>query len=346
MEDYMIETKIAFFTGDTNDPSSRFRVRQYEKMLIDNNIIINDYKSNIGKYPPKTKIIRPIWMFFTLIERLMQTVHVRIHKYDITFLQREMISSLSTFEKYLTHPIIFDVDDAIHLKVRTSKSIEKICSNADIIICGNKYLYDYYAKYNKKTYIIPTPIDTDKYIPKTEQQEFVVIGWMGTSSNFASLYKVQDAIRDILHKYPFVKFRVISNLKPCFNNNLKFEFIQWSPENEVSGIQDFSIGIMPLLDNEWSRGKCSFKMLQYMSCGKPVVVSPIGMNLEVIKSGEVGLAPIDYYEGWILALEELITNNKLRILMGNEGRRIVVENYSTRVCGEKLVKVINDIIAF
>lgn len=340
----MKEIKIIAFTGKKNDPSSRFRIRQYKKILSENNILLNEYTSRVGKYPPSNKLVRPIWLAFVVLERLFQVIYSNFHKTQITFLQREMISSLHTFESCISKPIIFDVDDAIHLRQRTSNSLDKICGNVNAIICGNQYLYNYYKKYEVDTYIIPTAIDTDIYVPKDIERDYTVIGWIGSSSNFESLYKIQDAMKILLDSYPSVVFRVIADKNPQFSNNLKYQFFSWSMEKEITYIQDFDIGIMPLVESEWSKGKCSFKMLQYMSCGKPVVVSPIGMNVEVFEKGTVGLSPVNYFEDWIGDLEQLINDNVLRKLMGKEGRRVVLENYSIKVCGLMLARVMKEVV--
>ena len=132
-------------------------------------------------------------------------------------------------------------------------------------------------------------MDTQRFIPALTKGngERDVIEWTGTSDNFRYLYEIEPALAEVLKAYPGVTLRIIADARPSFCNipEERIEFIRWSPENEVKGIQGMSIGIMPLEDSAWARGKCSFKMFQYMACGIPVVVSPIGMNVKVLSMG-------------------------------------------------------------
>ena len=170
--------RIAIFTGNVNQPSSRYRIRQYIDKLKNNDIEVDDFSSTRGKYPPLQKYKRVAWLIKTAFERFKQTREFNNNDYEIAIVQREMISTLYTFERFLNKPQILDVDDAIHL-YRGGKFIEKIARKSDAVICGNKYLANVYSKWNKKIYIIPTAVDTNKFIPakKEMESEFVTIGW-------------------------------------------------------------------------------------------------------------------------------------------------------------------------
>jgi len=133
--------KVAAFTGGVNQPSSRYRVRQYINTLKKYNIEIDDYFSLNGKYPPEEKNKRIIWGIKILYERLKQVVSVNIKNYDCIFFQREMVSTLNTFENYTPKPRILDGEDAIYLH-RRGKFIKRIAENSDVVICGNKNLAD------------------------------------------------------------------------------------------------------------------------------------------------------------------------------------------------------------
>lgn len=341
----MRKYNIAAFTGEKDDPSSRYRIRQYVALLHNKGVSVDDYYSKVGKYPPVKKSKRLLWGTRIITERFKQITSYRKRSYDVTILQREMISTLITFESLVHKPFIFDVDDAIHLR-KSGRKIIKIAKKADAIVCGNQYLTDFYANYSNNIYILPTPVDTDRYIPITPENRNsneVIIGWIGTSGNFKFLYKIQKALKYILESHMNSRLLIVSNDKPEFKEPINYDFIKWSEETEISNIQSIDIGLMPLDYSEWAKGKCSFKMLQYMSCGIPVIVTPIGMNVEVSQKGRIGFTPTDFNSGWIDALEKLINNEVLRLEMGTEGRKVVEAHYSLKICTDKLYEIIKEV---
>ena len=141
----------------------------------------------------------------------------------------------------------------------------------------------------------------------------------------------------ILMKYPQVQLRVIADEYP-HSLNLpadQVDFVRWSPETEVVGIQDIDIGIMPLEDTLWNRGKCAYKMLLYMSCGAPVVASPIGMSGEIINLAQVGRSARTT-DDWVGAFEELLHSPQLAVAMGKRARQVVLDSYSIHALAPKL----------
>ena len=222
---------------------------------------------------------------------------------------------------------MLDVDDAIWLN-SDDDFAGRLAESCELIICGNDYLANYFVQWNKNIEIIPTSVDTNKFMP-TQSSEGLVLGWTGTGGNFQYLYQIESALARVLRFFSEAKLRVVSDRRPTFTSlpDAQIEFIQWSPENEVKTIQGMSIGLMPLGNSEWERGKCSYKMLLYMACGIPVVVSPIGMNSEVLERGQCGFAADDE-RGWIEGLTILLEDAKLRSQMGNTGRQVVLEHYS------------------
>jgi glycosyltransferase involved in cell wall biosynthesis len=334
--------KVAAFTGGINQPSSRYRVRQYINILKEYNIEIDDYFSLNGKYPPEEKNKRIIWGIKVLHERLKQVVSVNTKNYDCVFLQREMISTLNTFEKFTPRPRILDVDDAIYLH-RRGKFIKRIAENSDVVICGNKNLADVFEKWNNQIYIVPTAVDTRKYVPSINEKkikEKVIMGWIGTSGGFKYVYKIEKALRDILKRNENVELLIVSDNEPKFSLIDEYRYVKWNDKTEVENFQDIDIGLMPLIDDEWSRGKCSYKMLLYMSCESAVVVSPIGMNQEVLDRGNIGFGARDYYSDWVESIEYLIKNETKRIEMGKLGRQVVQDNYSLDVLSKKMSEII------
>jgi glycosyltransferase involved in cell wall biosynthesis len=161
------------------------------------------------------------------------------------------------------------------------------------------------------------------------------------------LYHIEGVLEEIVVKFPNVYIRVIADRKPKFKGRLgdKLEWIPWSPETEVSALQDISVGIMPLQNGEWERGKCSYKMLQYMACGIPVVVSPVGMNKEVLSLGNFGLSATTQQE-WKDALIKLLEMDPLeREKLGSTGRLIVEEHFSIEVIAPRFAEAFKSLVS-
>ena len=140
---------------------------------------------------------------------------------------------------------------------------------------------------------------------------------------------IESALERVLKARPEVILKVISERKPKFKGKLsgKFEYVKWSPKTEIADIQSITIGIMPLDNTDWEKGKCSFKMLQYMSCNIPVVVSPVGMNAQILNESKVGFG-VNTLEEWIDALIYLLDSSEKRKKMGSNGRKLVEAKYS------------------
>ncbi|HLY73558.1 MAG TPA: glycosyltransferase, partial [Planctomycetota bacterium] len=190
---------------------------------------------------------------------------------------------------------IFDFDDAIYL--RHPDTVAAICSRASRVVAGNETLAAFARKHNDRVSVVPTAIDTDRYAPGTRDGKTVV--WTGSAENL----KYLAAIRSRIH-HPL---RVVCNRKPDFD----CEFIPWSPATEVSALRSAAVGIMPLPDEEWTRGKCGFKLLQYMACGLPSVASPVGVNAEIV--GDTGVVGEDWEGGIQKALAMDGTPARVRI---------------------------------
>jgi glycosyltransferase involved in cell wall biosynthesis len=252
-----------------------------------------------------------------------------------------MTSTLYTGESLLKYPFVFDVDDAIYLNQRFS-SVDHIAKRAKLIICGNEFLANYFSNFGQVK-ILPTAVDTERFIPNTLPKPSRIIGWSGSSSGLVALYGIEPALKVILNRYPNVCLKVISDSPPRFTRlpEKQILFQHWHPDTEVEAIQDLSIGVMPLPDREWAKGKCSYKMLTYMSVGVPVVASAVGMNIDVMKHGEAGF-PARTLDEWVDALEFLLNNRHLANEMGKIGRNIVIKNYATNIIGPELAKILKD----
>jgi len=329
---------VAAFTGGHNIPSARFRVRQYIPALKKLGIQIKEYYAILGCYPPNKSILRPIWGIGTLIQRVPSII--KSYNADITLLQREMLSTFTTIEILTKRPRILDVDDAIWLnREGYAKKLSRLC---DVIICGNSFIAETFQLWNSNIYILPTTVDCDRFRPrKTNINHNPVIVWSGTSSGFPYLYGIENALVRVLEQYPNTKLRIVSDKSPNFKNlSLKrIEFLQWNPEVEVSSLQSANIGIMPLEDSLWARGKCSYKMLTYMACGLPVVGSPVGMNKEILSLEKVGHSASGQDE-WIDSLVHLLDDKNCSEQLGRNGRAFVESQYSLNAIAPKFAEII------
>ena len=321
--------RVAAFTGGVNVPSARFRVRQYIPALLRLGVSVEEMKCRFGKYPPEPWWARPFWGCGALME---QTPNVlRSFQSDVVLLQREILSTFLTLEPFTKKPRILDVDDSIYL-YRGGNFARRLAQLADLIICGNECLADWFRAFNRNVTIIPTAVDSEKYAPASVRRnpdEPKAIGWIGTRVSLKHLESIEDALEEVMREYPGVRLRVVCDRPPAFRRlpPHRVEFVPWAANGEVAHIQGMDIGIMPLEDSPLSRGKCSLKMLQYMSCGLPVVVSPVGMNNDILKMGTPGMSASTMRQ-WVDSLTVLLRNDKLRYDMGACGRRIVSESFS------------------
>jgi glycosyltransferase involved in cell wall biosynthesis len=333
--------KVAAFTPGGTVPSARFRVRQYVEPLRERGIRLVEMKTATSSYPPLRRAARPVWAAARLAE--LAGAALRSHRYDAVLLQREMISSLVTLEPLTRSPRILDIDDAVHL-LRDGRAARRLAQISHAIIAGNSWLADWYRAWNPNVHIVPTAVDAARYRPRAAGQEAdsLVVGWIGTSANFPYLLGIEEAIAAALRAQPRLVLRIVSDRPPEFTRIApdRWRFVPWTEAGEVADIQAMDVGIMPLADTEWAKGKCSFKMLQYMSCGLPVVVSPVGMNSEVLAQGRVGISA-DGAAAWTDALCDLAASQALREAMGAEGRRVVERRYDRSVVARQLGDILS-----
>ncbi len=334
--------RIAAFTGGRSISSARFRVRQYINELRQHDMDMVEYIAPLGSWPPANRAMRPAWALATLASRLPAIA--ASYRYDLTFLQREMLSTFRTLEPLTKAPRVMDLDDAVWMS--RESQVRKLMDCVDGVVCGNSFIDDWASQWNTNRVVIPTAVDTDRWCPRPAQAVSAgitsrprIIGWTGLYAGSKYLLSVEHALVRVLQRHPDVTLRVVSDRRPDFRfvPASRIEYIPWSPANEVSTMQDMTVGIMPLHDTPWERGKCSYKMLLYMACGLPVVVSPVGMNREVLELGEVGLAAHDDDE-WVSALNGLLGNPARAQEMGSMGRQVIVEHFALRVLAIQLAR--------
>ena len=350
--------KILFLTKyDSLGASSRYRFFQFYDFYKENNLKIDskpffDDDYLIELYNGKRNIKS---IFKAYIKRFL--VLFSLKRYDLLIVEKELFPYLpAIFEKFLNFleiKYIVDYDDAIFhqynnsnnklIKFLLSDKISKVMKYSSLVVAGNNYLADYAKKNGKpKVVVIPTVIDLEKYdqvlAPKKNNEE-IIIGWIGSPSTAKYLTFIENVFIELSKIYN-IKVHIIGTfISPfkVFNSNL----ILWSEDIEIEEMKKFDIGIMPLIDSPWERGKCGFKLIQYMGCSLPVVGSPVGVNSEIIEHGKNGFLAISVEE-WKLSLELLIKDEYLRKQFGQKGRDKVEKNYSKNTVKNKLLELYKD----
>ncbi|WP_339844646.1 hypothetical protein [uncultured Dokdonia sp.] len=335
--------RVNAYTTGYNAPSARYRVRQLIPFLSELGVDVNEIYSQTGAFPPPDRKDQMAWGVKNLLENGLKVCNQP--QADITWLQKVMFSKHYTFERFLRKPLVFDVDDAIFKP--DPSFVKKIAQQSQKIICGNTYLADHFSKWNKNIDIIPTAVDVSRYekiVPDTKK-ECLYILWTGTSSGYPFVYNIEESLKIIVDKYNYVKIKIVSNEKPNFNflqtDDYIFEY--WSRENEFTSIVNADIGIMPLIDNDRARGKCSYKMLCYMAAGLPVVVSPVGMNKDVLMLDDIGFEASSVDE-WVQCLEVLILNEKKRLVCSSNALSVVKVHFDVAVVSKKIEMSFNSLI--
>ena len=348
--------KILAFTRYTNlGASSRLRTFQYLTLLKDSNIQVtvspllgDSYLKNL--YQNKPTNWRLVFKAY-----LMQLFKLFVcKKYDLLWIEKELFPNLPAwFEKALNNlkiNYIVDYDDAIFHNYdlpNSSKNrllpnkIAKVMQNAALVCCGNNYLADYAMRSGaSRIEIIPTVIDINRYaVVETKPHSKLVIGWIGTPVTVKYLNLIAPALQMVAKELP-IQLRVIGATFEC--DGLDVDCRPWTEETEVKEIQDFDIGIMPLIDSPWERGKCGYKLIQYMACAKPIIASPIGVNNEIVIHGVNGFCA-EHTDDWVKAFHDMYLNVHNRSVMGAKGRKIVEEKYSLQITAPRLAQLFHEV---
>ncbi|MBL7924305.1 MAG: glycosyltransferase family 4 protein [Bacteroidia bacterium] len=346
-------------------PSQRFRFEQYLDRLktagyaYDYSWLIDEADDAIfykpGNMLNKVRIFIKSW-----IRRWKDSLNAG--QYDLIFIHREAFMTGSVlFERMMKRSgakLIFDFDDAIwHYDVsdanrrlgwlkRPSKTKE-IIRLCDCVIAGNSYLAAYAEQYIRDVTVIPTTIDTDYHKPKLLRDwnpDSVCIGWTGSLTTVKHFRTIEPVLKRIHQKYGNrVRFKLIGD--PTYTcPEIGLSGIPWNLETEVEDLSDIDIGIMPLPNDEWAKGKCGFKGLQYMAMEVPAVLSPVGVNTEIIRHHENGLLA-DTEQEWEDLLSFLIENPEERRRMGIAARKDIEARYSVNSQWPRYLALFNRLVS-
>jgi glycosyltransferase involved in cell wall biosynthesis len=341
--------KILFVAAHrpNRSPSQRYRFEQYFEYLEQNGFqcelswLISE-KDDSRFYRPGNWHNKLNIFLKSLVKRMGDVM--KSGEYDIVFVQREAFMTGSVFfEKRFSKSsawLVYDFDDAIwHLDVSDANRMlgwlkkpgktSELIRMADVVIAGNNYLCNYAKQFNPAVRLIPTTIDTTRFTRTSDRHnpDRICIGWSGSLTTIKHFQHAIPILKKLKDKYgDRIYFKVMGD-ETYRNADLDIQGIAWTNESEVRELSAFDIGIMPLPDDEWVKGKCGLKGLSYMSLTVPTVMSNVGVNGQIIQDGVNGfLANTD--EEWIQKISLLIDSAELRSKMGLAGRQTVLENYS------------------
>lgn len=323
--------KVYFLIQGWDHPASRYRVLQYVPYLQETQM-----EAHVALFP------NSFFQWMKLFSELKDyhTIFIqkkRLWHWQLWYLRRKRIR------------IIYDFDDAIMFKspvdgggrsFKRQRTFARMVRYSDQIIAGNQYLKSKAILYNKNIAILPTAIDTRKYTTKDyrRSKEKITIGWIGSKSSLPFLKELTPAFDHLANQYKSVELKIICN---DFFECKRMPVIKkrWALKDENADLQDIDIGLAPLPDHEWTKGKCATKLLQYLSVGIPVVCSPVGVHNEIIQEGMNGLFAASTQE-WIEKVSLLIKDKALRERIGLEGKKTVKSSYSLKANIPKFINII------
>jgi glycosyltransferase involved in cell wall biosynthesis len=344
--------KVLGIIDSPTDPSSRIRIAQYVPWFKKAGIDLNTtYYSPLKDADPSAGLdaIQNLsginkWRILNTVKQVKRIpLLVEQFRYDIIWQSRLLLHKHYSIERFYRKPFVFDFDDAIWInegKMEVVKAIKK----ASLVFAGNPYLANFAMKFNKASFIIPTTIDTARIFPRDTPSTKFTIGWIGTKSNFPYLEQLQSVLIEFLNKYSDARLLIISSEPPAFFkfNNTNLVFKKWSAEQENDLLNEISVGIMPLPENEWTLGKCGYKLLQYMACNIPFIASPTGVNQYLIQHSNAGIGATSEAE-WMKALTELKNNTAFYNALHGKGREFIIDNYNAETWSHKIIHLMMQI---
>lgn len=345
--------------------SARFRIFQFAPALRENGIelAVEPFYS-----PEFFRILYREGELFQkgamFLKQLRARWHLmkRRHEYDLFLVHREALPvGPPVIERMLAKevkkPLVFDFDDAIYLpnvsdanrfwgSMKWPRKVAEIIRGSCQVIAGNDYLAQYADQFNKSVTVIPTCVDTDRFVPTGRRHPGLsvpVLGWIGSPTTLPYLLDIRHSLCRIAASGRFV-LRVAGTGRRVEIPNVTVANEPWSIEREVSLFNTCDVGLYPLRDDPWTRGKCGFKAIQFMACGVPVIASAVGVNRTIIQDGINGFLARSASE-WEEKIGWLLADPALREKLGKAGRQTVVERYSLSSQAPVLTSVLHAALA-
>ena len=244
--------------------------------------------------------------------------------------------------------LVFDLDDAVFCRSdgEPSKSrqmsFEKVISNCEQVWAGNLYLADRARQYNEAVKILPTSLDYRKYLLEVEKDsDYFDLVWIGSRSTQKYLKESLPLLESLSEIIPNLRLKIVADFD-LPTKRLKTVAVPWSEEVEAEALASAHVGIAPMPDDPWTKGKCGLKVLQYMAAGLPVVSSPAGVNREIVQQGVTGFLA-EKAGDWKTAIERLFHDSELRHSMGKAGQKRVIEHFSVDETFRKMSESLNSL---
>ena len=340
-------------------PGQRFRIEQWAPLMRDEgvDVTVSPFLDDRGMDVLYQRGRAAAKMAIVLRGQGRRARNVRaLGGFDAAYVYREAALGPSAWvERRVARrlPIVYDFDDAIYLSATSAANarmsflkdpgkVATLCGLAAHVTVGNDSLATFAKGHAKQVTVIPSTIDTGQYVPRPRPPTVrPVIGWTGSPTTLPYLLTLLPALRRLRTRMDF-ELRVIGGLLE--DAALDVRCVPWNPASEVEDLHAFDVGLMPLADDEWARGKCGMKALQYMALGIPPVVSPVGVNTAIVRDGVNGMhARTD--DEWVAGLETLGRDPELRARLGREARRTVENGYSAAVHAPRMAQVLRDAAA-
>lgn len=318
--------KVLFIAKSKNDPATRYRVLPLQTRLAELNVettICDDTNGVRAKF------------------RLLSEAS----RADLVFIQRKLFAPwLVSALKRRCPRLVYDFDDAVfskssgELSSRRMAKFRKIIRSADLVLAGNEYLGQQCKLVDEHvdTIVIPTPVDQTLYDLEIPKEQGCVLVWVGSRSTRKYLESHRNTFEEIGCRFPDVMLKIVADFDFTLDN-LRVENIPWTIETESKILGSAHIGIAPMVDNRYTKGKCALKIIQYMAAGLPVISSRVGANSEVVVHGETGLL-VDTLDDWIMAIELLSSNPEECARMGLAGYERMLANYCQRTVVKSVIE--------
>ena len=347
-----LETVNALFLTQTSElgPSSRYRVYQLLPVLqqlgvegvvspaIGDALYRQLYLDQGGSHS-RVSALSAVW-------RKRRADLQQIGQFDAVFIQKGVFPGLySGFERRIASqkPLVFDFDDAIWLPrvggsqalraLHRERAVQEIMRRATVVIAGNDFLAEYATRFTRNVTVVPSSINIGAYRRAASSN---IVGWIGSRTTLSYLKPLAPVFKQL-----GIKPRVIAS-GDTRQLDFDVEFRPWQLETEMEELSQIGIGIAPLTDTAWERGKCGVKVLQYMACGIPVVASPVGVQQRFVQHGVTGFFARNDAE-WTQHLRELIDNPELRGRMGAAAREVVAREYDVTQAAQKVASVLRSV---
>jgi glycosyltransferase involved in cell wall biosynthesis len=345
-------------------PSQRYRFEQWAPHLAREHGIRLDFAPFESEplarllYEPGRIAAKAYWTSHDFARRA--AVVTRARHYDGVVIHREAaLIGPAFYERFLAwtgKPIIYDFDDAIwspgqawknglFSRLHFTSKTSTICKLASAVTTGNEYLAEYARGRNRRVSVIPSSIDLAKYpaVPEAADAEKFVVCWTGSTSTLVHFEFAREALERLSARVPLVVRIICSRPPERPIAGAEMQFVNWSAEGEAYEVGACHVGIMPLPDDEVSRGKGGMKALQFMATGRPVVVSPVGVNAEIVQPGHNGFHACNTGE-WVDTLERLALDPELRSRLGRNARNTVQADYRAEVSAAKFANVVEQLL--